>query len=316
MLIKSQENKNLLENFNQYMVLERSMSPNSVDAYKTDIEKLIFFSEEVLKINDLKLLDINMLAQFLDWVMQIGLCARTQARILSAVKTFYRFLLSDDQISENPAELLQSPKIGTKLPVVLTVEEIDSIEASIDLSTNEGERNRAIIETLYSCGLRVSELTDLKISDIYPQEGFIKVTGKGSKTRIVPISNCALNYINNYLEKMRNHLAINAENKDILFLNRRGRKLTRIMIFYIVKELTEKAGITKNISPHTFRHSFATHLVEGGADLRAVQEMLGHESIQTTEIYTHLDNEYLRDAIVSFHPRGKNNFNGQLTIDN
>ena len=301
-------NNSLLENFNQYMILERSMSPNSVEAYHSDIDKLIYYTEEVLKKDDIKTLDINMLSQFLEWIVGIGLCARTQARILSAIKTFYRYLLVSDQITENPAELLQTPKIGIKLPVVLTVEEIDAIEAAIDLSTNEGERNRAIIETLYSCGLRVSELTDLKITDIFAQEGFIKVTGKGSKTRIVPISQCALKYIANYLEKMRNHLAINAENKDILFLNRRGRKLTRIMIFYIVKELSEKAGITKVISPHTFRHSFATHLVEGGADLRAVQEMLGHESIQTTEIYTHLDSAYLRDTIISFHPRGKGSF--------
>ncbi len=301
-------NNSLLENFNQYMILERSMSPNSVEAYHSDLDKLIYYTEEVLKKDDIKTLDINMLSQFLEWIVGIGLCARTQARILSAIKTFYRYLLVSDQITENPAELLQTPKIGIKLPVVLTVEEIDAIEAAIDLSTNEGERNRAIIETLYSCGLRVSELTDLKITDIFAQEGFIKVTGKGSKTRIVPISQCALKYIANYLEKMRNHLAINAENKDILFLNRRGRKLTRIMIFYIVKELSEKAGITKVISPHTFRHSFATHLVEGGADLRAVQEMLGHESIQTTEIYTHLDSAYLRDTIISFHPRGKGSF--------
>ena len=301
-------NNSLLENFNQYMILERSMSPNSVEAYHSDIDKLIYYTEEVLKKDDIKTLDINMLSQFLEWIVGIGLCARTQARILSAIKTFYRYLLVSDQITENPAELLQTPKIGIKLPVVLTVEEIDAIEAAIDLSTNEGERNRAIIETLYSCGLRVSELTDLKITDIFAQERFIKVTGKGSKTRIVPISQCALKYIANYLEKMRNHLAINAENKDILFLNRRGRKLTRIMIFYIVKELSEKAGITKVISPHTFRHSFATHLVEGGADLRAVQEMLGHESIQTTEIYTHLDSAYLRDTIISFHPRGKGSF--------
>ena len=189
------------------------------------------------------------------------------------------------------------------LPNVLSVEEIDSIEAAVDLSTNEGERNRAIIETLYSCGLRVSELINLKLSDIHLQEGFIKITGKGNKTRIVPISGTALKYINFYIEKMRDHIAINNENKDYLFLNRRGRKLTRVMIFTIVKQLVDAAGIDKNVSPHTFRHSFATHLVEGGTDLRAVQEMLGHESIQTTEIYTHLDSSYLRDEILTFHPR-------------
>ena len=189
------------------------------------------------------------------------------------------------------------------LPNVLSVEEIDRIEAAVDLSTNEGERNRAIIETLYSCGLRVSELINLKTTDINPEEGFIKVTGKGNKTRLVPISHTALEYINYYVEKMRNHIAVNNENKDYLFLNRRGRKLTRVMIFTIVKQLVEAAGIDKNVSPHTFRHSFATHLVEGGADLRAVQEMLGHESIQTTEIYTHLDSSYLRDEILTFHPR-------------
>lgn len=296
-------NIDIIKNFADYLTLERGMSANSIEAYTRDVDKLAFYAESVLKNRNFEEITTDELAAFIEWIARLGMKPRSQARILSAVKQLYRYMLFEDMIEDTPADTIQCPKMGMMLPNVLSVEEIDSIEAAVDLSTNEGERNRAIIETLYSCGLRVSELINLKLSDIHLQEGFIKITGKGDKTRIVPISGTALKYINFYIEKMRDHIAINNENKDYLFLNRRGRKLTRVMIFTIVKQLVEAAGIDKNVSPHTFRHSFATHLVEGGADLRAVQEMLGHESIQTTEIYTHLDSSYLRDEILTFHPR-------------
>ncbi len=296
-------NIDIIKNFADYLTLERGMSPNSIEAYCRDVDKLAFYSEGILKNRNFEEITTEELAAFIEWIARLGMKPRSQARILSAVKQLYRYLLFEDIIEDTPADTIQCPKMGMMLPNVLSVEEIDSIEAAIDLSSNEGERNRAIIETLYSCGLRVSELINLKTTDINPEEGFIKVTGKGNKTRLVPISHTALEYINYYVEKMRNHIAVNNENKDYLFLNRRGRKLTRVMIFTIVKQLVEAAGVDKNVSPHTFRHSFATHLVEGGADLRAVQEMLGHESIQTTEIYTHLDSSYLRDEILTFHPR-------------
>ena len=299
----NQHNLHIITNFSEYLTLERGMSANSIEAYCRDVDKLAFYSESVLKNRNFEEITTDELAAFIEWIARLGMKPRSQARILSAVKQLYRYMLFEDMIEDTPADTIQCPKMGMMLPNVLSVEEIDSIEAAIDLSSNEGERNRAIIETLYSCGLRVSELINLKTTDINPEEGFIKVTGKGNKTRLVPISHTALEYINYYVEKMRNHIAINNENKDYLFLNRRGRKLTRVMIFTIVKQLVEAAGIDKNVSPHTFRHSFATHLVEGGADLRAVQEMLGHESIQTTEIYTHLDSSYLRDEILTFHPR-------------
>ena len=299
----NQHNLHIITNFSEYLTLERGMSANSIEAYTRDVDKLAFYAESVLKNRNFEEITTDELAAFIEWIARLGMKPRSQARILSAVKQLYRYMLFEDMIEDTPADTIQCPKMGMMLPNVLSVEEIDSIEAAIDLSSNEGERNRAIIETLYSCGLRVSELINLKTTDINPEEGFIKVTGKGNKTRLVPISHTALEYINYYVEKMRDHIAINNENKDYLFLNRRGRKLTRVMIFTIVKQLVEAAGIDKNVSPHTFRHSFATHLVEGGADLRAVQEMLGHESIQTTEIYTHLDSSYLRDEILTFHPR-------------
>jgi integrase/recombinase XerD len=238
-------------------------------------------------------------------VNELGISARSQARIISGIRAFYRFLLQTDQISIDPSELLESPKVGRKLPEFLSIVEIDSIIGAIDLSKPEGRRNRAMLESLYSCGLRVSELVSLRMSNVYKKEGFIRVTGKGSKERLVPISQRALKDIENYLPDRNSLPAIDAREKDFLFLNRRGRHLTRVMVYTIIKRLADKAGITKKISPHTFRHSFATHLVEGGADLRAVQEMLGHESIITTEIYTHLDREYLRDAIIRFHPRSR-----------
>ncbi|PCJ28777.1 MAG: tyrosine recombinase XerD [Flavobacteriales bacterium] len=295
-----------IKGFKNYLQLERSLSTNSIDAYLRDVEKFVQFLE-------LKEIDVNpekveqsQVEDFLQWVSEIGLNARSQARILSGLKAFYKYLLMEDIIEVAPTELLESPKIGRKLPEVLSIEEINDIINAVDLSKPEGERNKAMLETLYSCGLRVSELISLKLSSLLLKEGFIRVIGKGDKERITPIGSVAIKHINTYIESKRNHMNnIDKDSEDILFLNRRGKQLTRVMIFTIIKKLTEKAGITKTVSPHTFRHSFATHLVEGGADLRAIQEMLGHESITTTEIYTHLDREYLRQAILDFHPRAK-----------
>ncbi len=297
----------ITKGFKAYLQLERSLSENSVDAYLRDIKKLEEFCllKEILvqpeKLNQ------QQLEQFLNFISELGLSARTQARILSGLKAFYKYLVVDDIITDDPTELLEAPKIGRKLPDVLSVAEINALIDAIDLSKPEGERNKAMLETMYSCGLRVSELVNLKLSNLMLNEGFIHVFGKGSKERIVPIGSFAIKHINIYIKSIRNHqYNIKKESQDILFLNRRGAKLTRVMVFTIIKQLCSTAGIKKAISPHTFRHSFATHLVEGGADLRAVQEMLGHESITTTEIYTHLNREYLRQAILDFHPRSKN----------
>lgn len=296
----------ILKGFKAYLQLERSLSENSVDAYLRDIIKLKQFCElQGISVQPEKLTQ-QQLEQFLSFVSEYGLSARTQARILSGIKAFYKYLSIEDIIDENPTELLEAPKIGRKLPDVLSVEEINELISAIDLSKPEGERNKAILETMYSCGLRVSELINLKLSNLVFNEGFIHVVGKGSKERIVPIGSIAIKHINIYIQSVRNHQQnITKSSEDIVFLNRRGAKLTRVMIFTIIKQLCKKAGINKSISPHTLRHSFATHLVEGGADLRAVQEMLGHESITTTEIYTHLDRDYLRQAILDFHPRAK-----------
>ncbi|KAB2859563.1 MAG: site-specific tyrosine recombinase XerD [Flavobacteriales bacterium] len=296
----------ILKGFKAYLQLERSLSENSVDAYLRDIIKLKQFCElQGISVQPEKLTQ-QQLEQFISFVSEYGLSARTQARILSGIKAFYKYLSIEDIIDENPTELLEAPKIGRKLPDVLSIEEINELISAIDLSKPEGERNKAILETMYSCGLRVSELINLKLSNLVFNEGFIHVVGKGSKERIVPIGSIAIKHINIYIQSVRNHQQnITKSSEDILFLNRRGAKLTRVMIFTIIKQLCKKAGINKSISPHTLRHSFATHLVEGGADLRAVQEMLGHESITTTEIYTHLDRDYLRQAILDFHPRAK-----------
>ena len=297
---------NYRKGFEAFLKLERSLSQNSVSAYTRDIEKLVQYFE--IKGIDLAPKEIRHddLAEFINWLYEMGISARSQARIISGLKAFFKYLLLEDIIESSPADLIQGPKIGRKLPEFLSISEIDELIAAIDLSKPEGERNRAILETMYSCGLRVSELVNLQMSNILEQEGFLLVTGKGNKERIVPIGKAALRYINYYKENFRNHMQVKKGEEDILFLNRRGKRLTRVMIFTIIKNLAEKAGITKNISPHTFRHSFATHLVDGGADLRAVQEMLGHESITTTEIYTHLDRQYLKDSINQFHPRAKN----------
>lgn len=295
-----------IKGFKSYLKLERSLSDNSVQAYIRDVEKLVqYFELQELDLQPDKV-EQQHIEDFLKWISELGLNARSQARILSGLKAFYKYLLMEDMLDVTPTELLEAPKIGRKLPEVLSIEEINQLIDAIDLSKAEGERNKAMLETLYSCGLRVSELIGLQLSNLLLDEGFIRVVGKGDKERIVPIGSVAIKHINTYIKFVRNHQNnIKKESEDILFLNRRGSQLTRVMVFTIIKQLAEKIQLTKTVSPHTFRHSFATHLVEGGADLRAIQEMLGHESITTTEIYTHLDREYLRQAIVEFHPRGK-----------
>lgn len=293
--------KTSIRNFENYLRLEKSLSENSIEAYHNDIRKLEeFFTRPGHEI-DPSAVKYNDLRDFINWYGSENSNARTQARVLSGIRAFYRYLLTDGEIDENPSSLIESPKSGLKLPEVLSVEEIDRIVEAIDLSRPDGHRNKAIIETLYGCGLRVSELVGLRLTDIHASEGYVNVTGKGNKQRLVPISNKALKEIDLYRID-RNRLQV-IYNENIVFLNRRGRKLTRAMIFTIVRDLAGKAGIMKKISPHTFRHSFATHMVEAGADLRAVQEMLGHESIITTEIYTHIDRSYLRDTLIMFHPR-------------
>ncbi|MBK8884466.1 MAG: tyrosine recombinase XerD [Bacteroidales bacterium] len=293
--------KQSFRNFETYLRLEKSLSENSVEAYLHDVEKLErFVTESGKEIGPAEITYQNLKA-FLSWYGIDNQNTRTQSRTLSGIRAFYKYLLIEGEINENPSSLIESPKIGLKLPNVLSVEEIDSMIACIDLSKNEGHRNKAIIETLYGCGLRVSELVNLRLTDIHYSEGFVIVTGKGNKQRLVPVSDKALKEIDNY-KHYRNLLPV-IHDQNILFLNRRGSKLTRAMIFTIIKDLAAKAGIKKIISPHTFRHSFATHMVAAGADLRAVQEMLGHESILTTEIYTHIDRSFLRDTLIMFHPR-------------
>lgn len=290
----------IIRQYVQYLKLEKSLSSNTLDAYQTDLKKLLHFLEgENLTFSDVML---EHLQQFTAGLHDIGIHPRSQARILSGIKSFFHFLILADYRKDDPSELLEGPKIGFKLPEVLTVEEIDNIIAAIDLSKNEGQRNRAMLETLYSCGLRVSELCGLKLSDLYFDEGFIKVEGKGGKQRLVPISPRAIKEIKYWLLD-RSRLPIKKGAEDFVFLARRGNPISRIMVFHIIKELAVEAGITKNISPHTFRHSFATHLLEGGANLRAIQCMLGHESIATTEIYTHIDRNMLRSEIIEHHPR-------------
>lgn len=291
--------------FRAFLQLERSLSDNSVEAYGRDIEKLT----EFLQLHGLDktpvTLELGDLQVFIKWIAELGMTATSQARIISGIKAFYKYCSMEQIVTNDPTVLLSAPKLKRTLPDVLSVSEIESIIDQIDLSKPEGGRNKAILETMYSCGLRVSEVINLKISQLFLDVGFIRVTGKGDKERLVPIGSSAIKYINIYKNDIRVHMPVKKGQEDILFLNRRGNKLTRVMIFLVLKELVKKAGITKNISPHTFRHSFATHLVEGGADLRAVQEMLGHESITTTEIYTHLDRDYLRDTLQRFHPAFK-----------
>jgi integrase/recombinase XerD len=294
-----------IKDFRMFLQLEKSLSANSIEAYTRDIEKLVRFME--LQYDSLSpvRVELHHLTSFLVWVNELGLSARSQARIISGIKSFYKFLLLDDVIETDPTTLLETPRIGRKLPEVLNHEEVELILAQIDLSSPAGRRNKAMVEVLYGCGLRVSELTELRLSHIYFDQEFIRVTGKGHKERLVPIGRIAMKEIRNYLPDRHSLPRIERDHEDILFLNRRGRKLSRVMVFTMIKDLVAAAGIKKNISPHTFRHSFATELIDRGADLRAVQEMLGHESILTTEIYTHLDREFLRDAIIRFHPRSK-----------
>lgn len=294
-----------IEEFADYLKLERSLSENSRKAYISDIEKLQQYVEIAgLELSPLQI-EQKYLQDFLAYIYDMGLSAATQARILAGVKAFYRFLLYQDIISEDPSLLLEGPKLDRKLPEILSFYQIDKMLQFIDLSTPEGIRNRAILETLYSSGMRVSELTELKLSNFFIDIGFLRITGKGSKERIVPVGKDAIRYIQMYTQEVRNKLEIKRGHENYIFLNRRGKKLTRVMIFYIIKQAAANADISKNVSPHTFRHSFATHLIEGGADLRAVQDMLGHISITTTEIYTHLDKDYLRQVITECHPRSK-----------
>ncbi len=291
--------------FKAWLQLEKSLAVNSVEAYLHDIDKLTDYLQAVNKMLSPQDLELKDLEKFVQWISELGMTVASQSRIISGLRSFYTYCLIEQIVTINPSALLETPKQKRSLPDTLSFDEIESIIAKIDLSKPEGGRNKAILETLYSCGLRVSELANLRLSCLYLDIGILRVIGKGDKERLVPIGSDAIKYINIYKNEIRVHVKIKPGQEDVLFLNRRGSKLSRVMIFILLKDLAKKAGIIKNISPHTFRHSFATHLVEGGADLRAVQEMLGHESITTTEIYTHLDREYLRNTLHQFHPAFK-----------
>jgi integrase/recombinase XerD len=295
--------RSAIKGFQAYLKLEKSLSPNSIEAYSRDIDKLYQFAdcrEVKLRPETITLTDLR---EFIVWVIELGMIPSSQARILSGVKAFYKYLMMEDLIQSDPSELLETPKLTRKLPDTLSYEDINRLIAAIDLSRPDGQRNKAILEVLYGCGLRVSELTELKLSNLYLDIEFIKVTGKGSKERLVPIGSEAIKALNIWIEQVRVHVPIKKGEEDMVFLNQRGSRLSRVYIFMLIKQLAATIGLKKTISPHTFRHSFATHLVEGGADLRAVQEMLGHESITTTEIYTHLDREFLKGTIIQYHPR-------------
>ena len=292
-----------LKGFSAYLKLERSLAGNSVQAYLNDVEKLNQYYLAVDKPLVLKNVKLKDLKDFVSWLNDLGMQANTQARVISGLKAFFSYLMQEEIVSDNPTALLATPKTTRKLPDTLNIIEINKLIDAIDASTADGMRNKAIIELLYSCGLRVSELSDLKRSNIYPDTEFIKVVGKGTKERLVPIGGTALKLLQIYIEQIRVHLPIKKGQEDFVFLNRFGSRLSRISVFNLIKTLAEKIGLNKNVSPHTLRHSFATHLIEGGADLRAVQEMLGHASITTTEIYTHLDRDYLKSVITQFHPR-------------
>jgi integrase/recombinase XerD len=294
-----------IRGFVTHLRLEKSLSVNSIQAYKRDILKLVRYLEEADRVKPPQAITLADLQDFIQSVHSSGLSATTQARIISGIKSFFNYLLLEDILEDSPAELIEGPRTKRKLPDTLSLEEINQLIGAIDKSTPHGIRNSAIIETLYGFGLRVSELTGLRISQIFFKDRFVKITGKGNKERLVPIGNVASKEIRQYMDHVRIHIVPEKGYSDILFLNKSGKRLSRVMIFLIIKSLAEKAGIRKTISPHTFRHSFATHLVEGGADLRAVQEMLGHESITTTEIYTHLNRDYLRENILAYHPRGR-----------
>lgn len=289
--------------FKNYLILERSLSKNSVNAYLTDIDKITqFLAIKAKNIGPLQL-STQDIKDLLEWINELGMLATSQARLISGIKAFYKYLMMEDLIKKDPSELIEAPITKRKLPDVLTITEIESLILALDLSKPENIRNKAMLEVLYGSGLRVSELTQLKLSNYFPNDEFLKISGKGNKERLVPIGSTAIKHIDIYIETIRAQTSIQKGNEDFIFLNRRGAKLSRVMIFMLIKDLALKIGLTKNISPHTFRHSFATHLIEGGADLRAVQEMLGHESITTTEIYTHLDRDFLKQTIQQFHPR-------------
>lgn len=289
-----------LTSYKNFLKLEKSLSANTIEAYMKDIQRFINFSKAPSPV-DVKPIEIRAFIDELD--ADDGMSAHSQARILSGVKSFFKYLLIHDIIESDPSELIETPKLSRKLPTVLSPEEIDQLIEAVDLDSETGYRNRAILETLYGCGMRVSELINLRITDLHFDDSYVKIKGKGSKERLVPIGRCVKDAITLYIHNYRNTLDINRKDENILFLNRRGKKMTRVMVFTIIKDLAAKIGLKKTISPHTFRHSFATQLLEGGADLRAIQEMLGHESITTTELYTHIDREYLRDTIMRFHPR-------------
>jgi len=289
--------------FESFLKLEKSLSKNSIAAYVSDVDKLAQFLDMQPEKKVIKNAQSKDLRDFLKWVNEIGLIASTQARIISGIKAFYKYLILEEEILKDPSALLETPKIRRKLPEVLTINEINSLLQGFDLSKPENIRNKAMLEILYGSGLRVSELTGIKLSDLYDEQEFLRIKGKGNKERLVPMGSSALKHLHIYLETIRTHIPIKKGNEDYIFLNLRGSKLSRTTVFTVIKDLALKVGITKNISPHTFRHSFATHLMEGGADLRAIQEMLGHESITTTEIYTHLDRDFLKQTITQFHPR-------------
>lgn len=289
--------------FENYLKLEKSLSQNSVSAYINDINKLInYLQKNYSKVTPTKV-KLEHLKDFIAWLNVKEISPRTQARTISGIKSFYKYLMVEGIVTTDPTSLLESPKIGRKLPDVLSIEEIDNLIDGVDLDKAEGQRNKAMLETLYSCGLRVSELVSLKITNLYFDQGFVRIEGKGNKERLVPVSSRAIDEVERYMNEYRKKLNVSKDSENILFLNRRGKKLSRVMVFTIIKGLAKKVGLEKSISPHTFRHSFATHLINGGADLRAVQEMLGHESILTTEIYTHIDRDYLKSTIQQFHPR-------------
>tara|TARA_B100000768_G_scaffold180577_1_gene200934 strand:- start:4828 stop:5736 length:909 start_codon:yes stop_codon:yes gene_type:complete len=294
-----------IKSYTSYLKIERSLSTNSVVSYASDIGKLKRYFTEITPLSSPLKLNHEELSIFIRWISEVGFSAGTQARMISAIKSFFKFLLLENEINDDPSHLLISPRLQRKLPDTLSVEEIDLLISAIDLSTDHGTRNKAMLETLYSSGLRVSELITLKLSGYFPEDNYIKVKGKGAKERLIPIGDNAIKYNTIYFKSVRNHKVIKPGEEDFMFLNKRGVHLSRVMIFTIIKDLAKEAGITKTISPHTFRHSFATHLIEGGADLRAVQTMLGHESITTTEIYTHLDRSFIRDTLLSCHPRMK-----------
>ncbi len=292
-----------INGFRSYLKLEKFLSPNSVQAYLQDMDKLHQFAVSLVPERKPETISTQDLKAFIQWVNELGMTPASQARILSGIKAFYKFMLMENLLSHDPSELIEAPRLQRKLPDTLNILEIDALIAAIDLSKPDGMRNKTMLEVLYSCGLRVTELVTLKISNLYLEDDFIRILGKGNKERLVPIGGQASKLLKIWLEELRVHLDIKKGQEDYVFLSKRGSALSRVMVFMIIKNLAGKIGLKKSISPHTFRHSFATHLIEGGADLRAVQEMLGHESITTTEIYTHLDREYLRETIVQYHPR-------------